>query len=686
MSKKLTFSYTPMSKLLILNRTIICLTSFIFFIFLSGQTFGQKLTVSPMSNDSIVIVNPNNLELALSSDGEEIALSPSATLQFEVTKKGSLIWIKQAEQVGVQKLYHVSKTRKNEVRLRNIPLWMSIIPPLIAILLALVFKEVIISLFLGIWAGAFIIGGMRIGSIYYFFQSIFDVVQKFILNALNDGGHLSVILFSLLIGGMVSIISKNGGMAGVVMKLSKYAKTPSSAQFITWLLGVAIFFDDYANTLIVGNTMRAVTDKFKISREKLAYIVDSTAAPVAAVAFITTWIGAELGYIDDGISSLGLEGSPTAYSIFIGSLKYSFYPILTLIFILLLIRSKKDFGPMYKAELRAASTGQVSPAKTEAEDEEDMEDLSPVRNAPLIWYNAVIPVLSVILMTIYGLLDTGFHSIMSDLAANGEIAQTWGQAWGAMGQLYPGETINFATKLGHIIGSSDSYSALIWASLMGVVIALLLTWSQKIINLKDSMHWLVVGFKTMMPALIILSLAWALAITTDELHTADYLSANLAGSINPHLFPVVIFILAALISFSTGSSWSTMAILYPIAIPTAYIICQQSGMDASDSFDILLNVISTVLAASVLGDHCSPISDTTILSSLASDCNHIDHVRTQLPYALTVGGVSIICTFLSTYLGGTWLISFVLLLISVATLYFIIRWLGKPVYNRTTLE
>ena len=191
------------------------------------------------------------------------------------------------------------------------------------------------------------------------------------------------------------------------------------------------------------------------------------------------------------------------------------------------------------------------------------------------------------------------------------------------------------------------------------------------------MRWLIAGFKTMMPALVILTLAWALAITTKELHTADYISSALQDSVSPYVLPMIIFVLAAVISFSTGSSWSTMAILYPIAIPTAYAICQANGMDAEISQEILLNVIATVLAASVLGDHCSPISDTTILSSLASGCNHIDHVRTQLPYALTVGGVSLAITGLSTFLGGGWMISFSLLILGLVVLWAIIKIFGK---------
>ena len=209
-------------------------------------------------------------------------------------------------------------------------------------------------------------------------------------------------------------------------------------------------------------------------------------------------------------------------------------------------------------------------------------------------------------------------------------------------------------KMGILIGKSDSYVALLWASLSGVLVALVLTLSARIMKLMDAIHTITTGFKTMLPALIILTLAWSLAITTEELHTANYLTSILQDSISPYALPAIIFILAALIAFSTGSSWSTMAILYPIAIPTTWAICQSQGLDAGISMEILLNVISIVLAASVLGDHCSPISDTTILSSLASDCNHIDHVRTQLPYALTVGAVSLVIGN-TGYHAGWWL-------------------------------
>lgn len=656
-------------------------------------TLGSKI-VPQEFKASILNLKSEAGTLAFSTDNQQTGVTQididgeSTTLAFKngraifdksFNQKGELVFIDYESNEGRNiNLYHIS-AQDGGHRIKRIPLWLSIIPPLIAIILALIFKEVVTSLFIGIFSGAFIAFGMRLDSMYHFFRSLFSTIDTYIVNALTDSGHISIIVFSLLIGGMVAIISKNGGMAGVVDSLKKYARSARSSQLITWILGLAIFFDDYANTLIVGNTMRPVTDKFRISREKLAYLVDSTAAPIAAIAFITTWIGAELSYIDSGMKQLGGAFQLTPYSIFISSLKYSFYPFLTLIFGFMIIYFQKDYGPMATAELRARTTGQVSSATTKAEDEPNMEDLSPVKNAPFRWFNAALPVLTVIFMTIFGLVDTGIDTLYGELAGLNidGLRHNWGDVWRHSSTLFTDGQDGFFAKLGLLIGSADSYVALLWASLSGVMVAIALTIFQGIMKLFDTMHWMAEGFKSMMPALIILTLAWALASTTEQLHTAEYLSMTLENSLHPRLLPMVIFVLSAFIAFSTGSSWSTMAILYPIAIPTTYAICQASGFPVDDTLPILLNVIATILAASVLGDHCSPISDTTILSSLASDCNHIDHVRTQMPYALTVGVFSLACVGLSALFGGSWLFTLLLLVVSTICFYFIIRVFGR---------
>ncbi len=631
------------------------------------------------------------------STARELGLAATDSVEFgNVWQTGAALGARldSADAAGTLLLYattdervhlvHASRHAGDALRLRRIPMWLSVIPPMVAIGLALLFKEVISSLFFGILSGAFIAGGMRIESLYYLLRSVWDVASSFLIAALNDSGHLSVIIFSLLVGGMVSIISRNGGMAGVVRRLSVFAKDRMSAQMSTYVLGIAIFFDDYANTLIVGNTMREVTDRFGVSREKLAYLVDATAAPIASVAFITTWIGAELDYIDGGLQAiLNFPLDVTPYAVFLSSLRFSFYPILTLIFMFLLIRSRRDYGPMAKAEAAAARkhVERIEVQKQEAKGESpvvtfDNDEFTPVERAPLKARYAILPVATVIAVTMYGLLDTGLTSLAGDIAGLGLPTASIGDLWAGAG-LIDGQSLGFFRKLGVVIGAADSYVALLWASLSGVLVALAITLGARIMSLEKSMETLLHGFGTMLPALVILTLAWSLASATEQLHTADFLTELLTGRVSPYLLPGIVFVMAALISFSTGSSWSTMAILYPIMIPATWNLATAYGMDQSHAYALMLNVIATVLSASVLGDHCSPISDTTILSSLASRCDHLQHVKTQLPYALTVGAFALAAKMVTAYVDGGWLLSIALVLASTVAFYFLIRKVGR---------
>lgn len=542
-----------------------------------------------------------------------------------------------------------------EKKITPIPLWMSILPPLIAILIALIFREVYSALFLGLLVGATIISYFK-GFTFFMaiFKGLFMIIDYYIIHSLMDEGHMSIIVFSMMIGAMVHLITRNGGMRGVVNYLSKYATSPRSGQFITWIMGVLIFFDDYANTLVVGNTMRPVTDRLRISRQKLAYIVDSTAAPVAAIAFVTTWIGAELSYIQDGILTIGIDESP--YTIFLNSLSYSFYPIFTLCFMIFLLWRGVDFGPMLSRERLARKEGVEAVPGTLTVSAQVVHDEDAIKEHKVRWFNAVIPVLVIVFGTFAGLLYTG-----------------WDQS------IWNSESMRFTTKLSATIGNSNAYKALLWASLSGTLVALLLTVSQRILSLKESIESLVSGFKTMLTAILILIMAWAIALVTKDMHTADFISGSmLEMSVSPYLVPAITFILAALVSFSTGTSWGTMAILYPLILPASWLIAQDSGFDHDQSLAIFHNVVSAVLAGSVLGDHCSPISDTTILSSLASSCDHIEHVRTQLPYALSVGVVSIFIGTIPAAFGAPFWITFPA---GLVILYLLIRFIGKKTEN-----
>lgn len=629
-----------------------------------------------VDHDKLYIKSPGRGVFSTTINNEKVVLRDSAgflAFPYPVTAGGKLFLCKTDKNYS---LYHISFNGQ-KYRIKPVPFFLSVLPPLVAILCALLFKEVLFSLFLGIWSGVFILGGLRFESLYYFLLTIWNVIAEYVVLSLTDKGHISIIVFSMLIGGMVALISKNGGMSGVVNKLSRYAKDNRSSQLITWLLGIVVFFDDYANTLVVGNTMRPVTDKFKISREKLSYLVDSTAAPVAAVAFITTWIGAQLAYIQSGMENIPGGSSVSPYHLYFSSLQYAFYPFLTIIFILMLILTRRDYGPMYHAEVRARK-GFVTSREQQTDDEPNMEDLSPVKGAREHWAKAALPVLTVIFVTIFALVETGFTALHGQLFPEGSIS-SWSAVWQQLDVIQPEGERGFFMKLGKIIGSADSYVSLLWASISGLFLAMILTLADKTMKLFGMMHWVTVGFKTMLPALLILTLAWSLAAVTNELHTATFISQAIAGNIPPFLMPPLIFVLSFLIAFSTGSSWSTMAILYPIALPATFAVCTDAGLDFQEALPYMIHVISVVLAAAVFGDHCSPISDTTILSSLASDCNHLDHVKTQLPYAMTVGLVSLVLSLVSSWFNGSTWVNIGLFIVGTGILYLVVRFFGKKV-------
>ena len=521
------------------------------------------------------------------------------------------------------------------------PLWMSVLPPLVAIVMALLIKEVISSLFVGILTGTFLMalyGGS--GPASALGSGLLRVVDTYVVGSLFDADHVMIIVFTLIIGGMVRIITANGGMQGIVNWLSRKAHGSRSGQLMTFLMDLCIFFDDYSNTLVVGNTMRPIADKMKVSREKLAYIVDSTSAPVVAVAFVTTWIGAELSYIQDGINVIGLNTS--AYSVFFHSLAYSFYPFLTLGFVLMIILSGRDFGLMLKAERKARM------AETVVKEQTDNESQS----AHII--DALIPLAVLIIGTVIGLVFTGYDvSVWSD-----------------------GKT-GFFSKLSATIGAANSYKALLWASLFSLLTAIVMTLLRGRIKFDKVMEEMVEGFKSMFNAVLILTMAWSIALVTKDMHTAEFVSQLLLQwSLSPVLVPVLTFVLAALIGFSTGTSWGTMAILYPLILPASWMLCQDQGLSIDATMPLFYNVVASVLAGSVMGDHCSPISDTTIMSSLASRCDHMQHVSTQMPYALTVGSVALLLGVLPTALG---LPSWAAFLMGFMVLWLVIRIVGKKV-------
>ncbi len=533
-----------------------------------------------------------------------------------------------------------------ETSVRAIPGWLSVVPPILAIGLALVFRDVLVSLFLGVFSGALILASWN--PVSAFARSI----DGFIAPALADLDHAKILIFSSLLGGMVGVISKSGGTRGVVERLTAFASSARRGQIATWLMGVAVFFDDYANTLIVGSTMRPITDRLRVSREKLAYMVDSTAAPVASLVPISTWIGFEIGLIGTAFADLGLDFNP--YTTFVATIPYRFYPVFALVLGFAVAATGRDFGPMLRAERRARTTGALLADGDQPLADYSRDVLEPPEGAPHRAVNAVVPILTVIGVTLVGLYVSGAAAV--DRAAV--------EGTGAY--------------LREVFAASNSYDTLLWASLAGVVTGVLLPVAQRILKIRAAMEGVVEGFKSMMLALVVLVLAWSISGVCAELHTAEYLVGLTEDVLSPRWLPVLVFSLSAATAFATGSSWGTMGILIPLVIPIAHGLSTGAGMtpDAPLYYTLMLGTISSVLAGSVWGDHCSPISDTTILSSMASGCDHIAHVRTQIPYALGIGFLGMALGDVPTAYGMS---PYVSLAVGGVVIVAAVLWLGKRV-------
>jgi Na+/H+ antiporter NhaC len=428
-------------------------------------------------------------------------------------------------------------------------------------------------------------------------------------------------------------------MVGIVNLVLPIARTPRRGQTVIALLGLGIFFDDYANTMIVGNATRPVSDNLKISREKLAYLVDSTAAPVATIAVITTWIGFQVSLIEEAITHLdGIEQS--AYSLFLQSIPFSFYPFLALFFVFLIVLSGRDFGPMYKAEQRARNTGAVMRAHSNQSSDRQMDDFQEKAAIPCRAMNALVPIGSLVIGVIGGMYISGEGDSLQD-----------------------------------IIGSANAYLVLIWASLLACLAAFVMTLSQRLLTLNETVEAWVIGARFMLTGLVLLVMAWAVADVTNILQTASYLISLLGDTLTPQLLPTAIFLLAAVAGFASGSSWGVMAILMPLVIPLCWAVLEINGMANAEHLHILYSSIACVLCGAVWADHCSPLSDTTVLSSLATGCDHMDHVTTQLPYAALTGVVAILIGTLPSGYGAPW---WLMLLIASLALFAVHQMLAKP--------
>ncbi|MEP2308034.1 Na+/H+ antiporter NhaC family protein [Rhodopirellula bahusiensis] len=530
----------------------------------------------------------------------------------------------------------------------------SLFPPAVAIILALLTRRVLLPLAIGIFVGTLLLSSRENAGPL---DSVVRATTQFVVTieqSVRDMDHLHVLAFTLLLGGMVGVLESAGSMARMISGWTRRVSTRRGGQTLIGFTGLLIFFDDYANTLLVGGTMRTTAQRYGISRAKLAYLVDSTAAPVAGLTLVSTWVATELSYLQTGLIDAGIEATNMTFSVFLHSLPYRFYPLLALWFVFVIARSGRDFGPMWAEENAAArqpTNHHLSSSSTS-------------------WRDTLASVMPIVvcLIVISGVLVwTGLQEPME-----GEMS-TW--------QIF-----------GHVIGNGNSYLALVvggGAGLFGAgTLAMLLSRVSWELVVMGSLQ----GMLQMLPAMAVLWLAWGLSSLTgaDQLDTGGYLASILDERLPVEWLPTCVFLLAAFIAFATGTSWGTMAILTPLAVALS-INLQQTLLGTADAVSssglstaanaslamspICLATFSSVLAGAIFGDHCSPLSDTTVLSSRACDCNHVLHVQTQMPYALVVG---ITCILFGT-LPASWGVSpWISLLVSAVVLWLIVRAFGKP--------
>ena len=526
---------------------------------------------------------------------------------------------------------------------------LTLLPPLVAIALAFITKETILSLFIGVFVGEFMVSVNDLNIISSAINAFLAMGTQ-IISCMADPWNAGIILQCLLIGGIIQLVTKMGGAKALADEFAKRADTPRKAQLFTELLGLCVFFDDYANSLIVGPIMRPVMDKLHVSREKLAFVVDATAAPVAGIAIISTWIGLELSLITQGFESIGMHVS--GFGIFLQTIPFRFYNILILIFIVISALTYYEFGPMKEAEKKARARKESEPVESLAAT--SFDDVKPVDGIKLSIWNAIIPIGVLIIGALIAFYWSGYTTILG-----GEDK--------ALITLMQNSPLSFQ-GIFEALSQSDASVALFQAALLASIVAIVIAVLQKIMTIEEAISEWVGGMKTIVITGVILLLAWSLGGVIGDLGTADYLVGVLADTIPIFILPTLIFVLGALISFATGTSYGTMSILMPLTIPLAWAVNPEMGF--------VIVCTSGVLTGAIFGDHCSPISDTTILSSMGTSCNHIDHVSTQIYYAIFVAAIAIIFGYIPAGFGIQWYIS---IPVAIVVMYIGLRVLGEKV-------
>ncbi len=485
----------------------------------------------------------------------------------------------------------------------------SLVPPIVAIALALITKEVYSSLFVGILIGGLLYaGGNPEGTVLHVFSDG-------IVSVLSDSYNVGILIFLVILGSIVAMMNKAGGSAAFGRWASSKIKTPAGAQLATIALGVLIFIDDYFNCLTVGSVMRPVTDKQNVSRAKLAYLIDATAAPVCIIAPISSWAAAVAGFVE------GEDG----FSLFIRAIPYNYYALLTIVMMVGMVLMHEEYGPMalHEANARKGDLFTTGNHPYEAMDEEVAEAGDNGHVADL-----VIPIFSLIVCCVIGMIYTGGFF----------------------------EGADFVTAF----SQSDASVGLALGGFFGLVITVVLYMIRRVMKFRDLMACLPEGFKAMVPAILILTFAWSLKAMTDSLGAKEYVAALVKASTGSFvsLLPAIIFLVGCFLAFATGTSWGTFGILIPIVV---------DAFSATDP-QLMIIAISACMAGAVCGDHCSPISDTTIMASAGAQCEHVNHVSTQLPYAITAAAVSCVSYIVAGFVRNVVISLIVAVALMLATL------------------
>ena len=507
---------------------------------------------------------------------------------------------------------------------------LSLLPPVIAITLALITKEVYTSLFIGVLTGALLYTN---GSLERTMNTMLFNEDGSMVSKLADSGNVGILIFLVLLGIMVAMMNTAGGSSAFGRWASKHIKTRVGAQLATMALGVLIFVDDYFNCLTVGSVMMPVTDGHKISRAKLAYIIDATAAPICMIAPISSWAAAVSGMVDEGVYS-GIE-------LFVRAIPYNYYSLLTIVFVVGMALMGFDYGPMAKHERNAIEKGDLF---TEGERVTNADN-APKGSERGKVYDLLIPVIVLIICCVVGMIYVG----------------------------------GFFEGVGFIdaFSATDASVGLPWGSLIALLFAIVYYMCRRLVSFKEAMNCLTQGFIAMVPAMLILTFAVTLKTMTGLLGADVYVAGLMQGASSglTNMLPAIIFLVACFLAFASGTSWGTFGILIPIV--TGVFTDPATGAIVPGAEHLIIIGVSACLAGAVMGDHCSPISDTTIMASAGAQCNHINHVSTQVPYVLTVAAISFVNYIIAGFVQNVVICLVIGILLTLATLLVLKRVFGQ---------